>query len=43
MALWAALIVFFTGIGLVTFYLALAVTVPLIAFASWHAYRDLVR
>jgi uncharacterized membrane protein len=43
MALWAALIVFFTGIGLATFYLALAVTVPLIAFASWHAYRDLVR
>jgi uncharacterized membrane protein len=43
MALWAVLIVFFTGIGLVTFYLALAVTVPLIAFASWHAYRDLVR
>lgn len=42
MALWAALIVFFTGLGLVTFYLALAVTVPLIAFASWHAYRDLV-
>jgi len=29
-------------LGLVTFYLALAVTVPLIAFASWHAYRDLV-
>jgi uncharacterized membrane protein len=43
MALWAVLIVVFTGIGLVTFYLALAVTVPLIAFASWHAYRDLVR
>lgn len=43
MALWAALIVFFTGLGLVTFYLALAVTVPLLAFASWHAYRDLVR
>jgi uncharacterized membrane protein len=43
MALWAVLIVFFTGIGLVTFYLALAITVPLLAFASWHAYRDLVR
>ena len=43
MALWAALIVFFTGVGLVTFYIGLAVTVPLIALASWHAYRDLVR
>jgi uncharacterized membrane protein len=42
MLLWATLIVFFTGLGLVTFYLALAVTLPLIAFASWHAYRDLV-
>ena len=39
MALWAGLIVIFTGIGLVTFYLGLAVTLPLIGHASWHAYR----
>ena len=42
MSLWAALIVVFTVIGLLTFYIGLAITVPLIAHASWHAYRDLV-
>ena len=42
MALWAVLIVFLTGLGLVTFFLGLAVTLPLIGHASWHAYRDLV-
>jgi len=39
---WGALIVLFTGAGLVTFYVGLAVTLPLIGHASWHAYRDLV-
>ena len=39
---WAALIVLFTAAGLVTFYIGLAVTLPLIGHASWHAYRDLV-
>jgi len=42
MVLWAALIVIFTGIGLITFYLGLAIALPLIGHASWHAYRDLV-
>ncbi|MDV7401151.1 hypothetical protein RZS08_57575, partial [Arthrospira platensis SPKY1] len=42
MVLWAALIVIFTGIGLVTFYIGLAVALPLIGHASWHAYKDLV-
>lgn len=40
--LWAALIVIFTGIGLATFYLGLAITMPLIGHATWYAYRDLV-
>jgi uncharacterized membrane protein len=39
---WGALIVMFTAAGLVTFYIGLAVTLPLIGHASWHAYRDLV-
>jgi len=39
---WGALIVMFTAAGLVTFYVGLAVTLPLIGHASWHAYRDLV-
>ena len=39
---WGCLIVLFTGAGIVTFYIGLVVTLPLIGHASWHAYRDLV-
>jgi uncharacterized membrane protein len=42
MALWAALIVVFTGVGLATVFLGLAITMPLIGHATWHAYRDVV-
>jgi len=42
MALWAALIVVFTGLGIVTLFIGLAVTLPLIGHATWHAYKDLV-
>lgn len=42
MALWAFLIAAFTGIGLITFYLGLAIALPLIGHASWHAYQHLV-
>lgn len=42
MALWAALIVLFTALGLATLFLGLAIALPLIGLASWHAYRDLV-
>jgi uncharacterized membrane protein len=42
MAFWAVLIVLFVGAGLITFYVGLIVTLPLIGHASWHAYRDLV-
>jgi len=40
--LWAALIAMFVGTGLVTFYIGLIVTMPLVGHASWHGYRDLV-
>lgn len=43
MAVWAGLIVLFTAAGLLTGYLGLAVTLPLIGHASWHAYRALIR
>ena len=43
MALWAALVVLFTGAGLVLGYVGLAVTLPLIGHASWHAYRAVIR
>jgi len=39
---WAALIAVFTGAGLITGFAGLAITLPLIGHASWHAYRDLV-
>ena len=42
MLFWAVLIVLFVGAGLVTLYLGLVVTLPLIGYATWHAYRDLV-
>lgn len=40
--LWAALIVGLTVIGFVTFLLGMIVIAPLLGYATWHAYRDLV-
>jgi uncharacterized membrane protein len=40
MALWAGLIVLFTAIGLATFFVGLAILFPLVAHATWHAYRE---
>lgn len=42
MMVWASLIVLFTAAGLLTFYVGLIVTLPLIGHATWHAYKDLV-
>lgn len=42
MVLWAVLIALFTAAGLALAFIGLTVTLPLIAHASWHAYRDLV-
>jgi len=42
MALWAALIMGFTLLGLASLLLGLIVVIPLLGHASWHAYRDLV-
>ena len=42
MALWAGLIVLFTGLALVPFFLGLVVVLPLVGHATWHAYRDMV-
>lgn len=38
---WAVLITMLVGLGMVTGLLGLIVVIPLIAHASWHAYRDL--
>ena len=40
--LWAALIAMFVGVGILTFFLGLLVTMPLVGHATWHAYRGLV-
>jgi len=42
MALWALLIVVLTGIGFATALLGLALTVPLLGHATWHAYREAI-
>jgi uncharacterized membrane protein len=43
MMVWAALVVLFTGAGLLLGYVGLAVTLPLVGHASWHAYRATIR
>ena len=42
MALWAALILALSALGMATMLLGLIVIVPWLAHSSWHAYRDLV-
>lgn len=42
MMAWAVGIVVMTLIGFLTFHIGLAVLMPLIGHATWHAYRDLI-
>jgi len=42
MAVWAVLIALLTAVGFATFLLGLAVILPWLGHATWHAYRDLV-
>jgi len=39
---WSATIAFLIIVGMGLFFIGLAVTLPLIGHASWHAYRDLI-
>lgn len=39
---WAAMIALIGAVGLATFFIGLAVALPLLGHASWHAYRALV-
>jgi uncharacterized membrane protein len=43
MILWACLIVVFVVLAMVPGLLGLVVVLPVVAHASWHAYRDIVR
>ncbi|TDR70732.1 DUF2189 domain-containing protein [Paludibacterium purpuratum] len=42
MALWAAIIVGLTGLGLLTYFVGLLIVMPIIGLATWHVYRDTV-
>jgi len=42
MALWAVLIVLSVAVGFATALVGLAVTMPLIGHATWHAYRETI-
>ena len=42
MAMWTAIILALTMLGMATLPIGLAVVMPLLGHASWHAYRDLV-
>jgi uncharacterized membrane protein len=42
MLLWAALIVVMTAIGFLTLLIGMVFIAPLLGYATWHAYRDLV-
>lgn len=42
MALWAMIIMVASALAIAAFMAALVIVVPLLAHASWHAYRDLV-
>lgn len=42
MAVWAALVMSFTLLGLASMLLGLIAVVPMLGHASWYAYRDLV-
>ncbi len=39
---WAALIGLITALGVITLFLGLAVAMPVLAYATWHAYRDII-
>ena len=39
---WAALIALIIGVGVATFFVGLVVGLPLLGYATWHAYRDIV-
>ena len=42
MAVWAVLIAALTAIGFASFLFGLAIVLPLLGHATWHAYRDLI-
>jgi uncharacterized membrane protein len=43
MLVWAGLIVALTAVGIATAFIALAVIFPILGYATWHSYRELVK
>jgi uncharacterized membrane protein len=43
MAVWAAILVVLTALGMACFFVGLAVTLPIAGHAAWHAYRETIR
>lgn len=43
MLLWAAILTGCVLVGMMTFYIGLMLILPVLGFASWHAYEELVR
>jgi uncharacterized membrane protein len=42
MLVWAGLIVGLTAIGFLTLLVGMVIVAPLLGYATWHAYRDLI-
>ena len=42
MIVWAALIVLFTGLGILTLFWGFLVIIPLLGYATWHSYREVL-
>jgi uncharacterized membrane protein len=42
MAVWIAIIVLALGAGFATAFLGMAIALPLIGHATWHAYQDTI-
>ena len=42
MIVWALLIVGLTAVGFLTLLVGMVVVAPLLGYATWHAYRDLI-
>ena len=40
--LWAVLIVALTVLSFVTLLVGMVIVAPLLGYATWHAYRDLI-
>ena len=43
MLLWAAIVAGLTFIGMATMFVGLIFIFPLLGYATWHSYRDLVK